>query len=60
MDYLIKIEIGFYPFRSGKPFKKMLNKIPAINFDALDWSELMNLFQNGICEPVTTETFTGN
>lgn len=33
----------------------MLNKISVIKLGALNWSELCNLSQNGICKPATND-----
>jgi hypothetical protein len=43
--------------RSGKPAKKRLKMMTAINIEATHWSELTNLSQSVISEPALTEDF---
>jgi hypothetical protein len=44
--------------RACVPPKKRLKKITAINTESTHWSELIDLSQDGICEPALTEHFS--
>lgn len=50
----------FHFFQEREANQKEAKKIPKINFDATHWSQLIDLSQNGICEPGFTEEFLDN
>ena len=44
--------------RKGKKANKRINKITNINYEAEHWSELIDLSQEGVCEPGVTVGFS--